>query len=158
MVCAEVLTVSPPRGCQAPLTSVATAKFVGGWPASSASVYARVIVVGAVNCVPVGPISQTGPTAPGTVDTAGVIVTVTFCGSAPAGILICAAPSPVATVPPEAPTTAAAATSQAPALHTSGAPLHAGPTFCHVPAALQICGCRPAHRSVAGAQATHNPA
>src|SRR5262245_45501653 len=56
------------------------------------------------NCVPVGPISYTVPTAPVAGASAGSVVIVTFAGSAPAGMLTARLPSDDATAPPDGPT------------------------------------------------------
>src|SRR3954454_24489518 len=57
-----------------------------------------------VNCVPVGPISYTVPTAPIAGAAAGSVVIVTSAGSAPAGMLTASLPSDELTAPPEGPT------------------------------------------------------
>ena len=56
------------------------------------------------NCVPVGPISYTVPTAPAAGAAAGSVVIVTSAGSAPAGMLTARLPSDELTAPPEGPT------------------------------------------------------
>src|ERR1700685_460706 len=103
MRCAEGFTTVAAMGCQALFTTVLTAKSVGGVPPSSLSVYASVMVIGTLNWVPVGPISQTWPTAPGTLDVEGVMVIMVFALTAPAGMFTFATPSPVAITPPAAP-------------------------------------------------------
>src|SRR6478609_9806543 len=56
------------------------------------------------NCVPVGPISYTVPTAPAAGAAAASVVIVTLSGSAPAGMLTARLPSEELTAPPEGPT------------------------------------------------------
>src|SRR5690349_25118220 len=57
------------------------------------------------NCVPVGPISYTVPTAPVAGAGAGSVVIVTSAPSAPAGMLTASFPSDELTAPPDMPTT-----------------------------------------------------
>src|SRR5688572_22483227 len=59
------------------------------------------------NCVPVGPISYTVPTAPAAGGVAGSVVIVTSPPTAPAGIDSASLPSEDATAPPDMPTTVA---------------------------------------------------
>src|SRR4051794_6912312 len=56
------------------------------------------------NCVPVGPISYTLPTAPAAGAVAASVVIVTSAGSAPAGMLTARLPSDELTAPPDGPT------------------------------------------------------